>query len=143
MKKDINKALAKLQFYGMNKSFSVETVNVGDIPKSWTEFPETKDLWRSVNYPKDVNCTGALYKGQKGSIFKGHSHEFSDEIMSVLNEGGEMHVYTLDWNVVLKYGESCYIPKGLPHLAIFKEETIVNIVWHPAMLDGWNADFQE
>lgn len=140
MKHEIQKALSKLKYIGANRGLESERVNVIEIPSSWEFFPGSKDVWQKVEFPEDVNLTGCVYKAQAKSIFKGHYHDNSDEIITVVNPEGSLHVYTPEWDKLVQFNESITIPRGIPHVVVFNEATTTNIVWHPAM-DGWKGDF--
>lgn len=140
IKEKIKEALAQLEFIKQNKGLKVDIVNIAEIPKTWEFFNNTTDLWRLVDYDEE-DLTGCLYKPQMENIFKAHVHEHSDEMMTPLVPGTSFAVYTPKWNKEIKYGESIFIPRGLPHLVKWNNENmIMNIFWHPAM-NGWEAKF--
>lgn len=140
VKNKISEALSQLKFIEVNGGLSVETVDKIQIPKTWDFFPNSEDIWIKVKYPSDFDIVGCMYKAQIGSVFDGHVHYESDEVLTVVNEGGEIHVFTPKWNKKAKFNESITIPRGVPHVCVFNSFTVLNIIWHPSMGD-WSADF--
>lgn len=138
----IDKMRAKALFHLKNKGGIIMDVDIEEIPKTWEFFPNTEDLWCAVNYPDDMDVTGCLYKGQRGTIFKGHRHNHNIEQFVILNEKGHLRSYTETRNKYMKYGDSETYKKGESHLVEFLEDTLIQVVWHPKM-KGWNAEFIE
>ena len=138
--KTIKELRSKALFYLKNKGEKIHEVIIDEIPGTWTFFPETNDLWVNVPYPEDSNLTGCLYKGQKGSIFKGHRHPNSIEQFTILNEKGKIIIYTESYSKVMNYGDGVTLKKGEAHLVEFIEDTMISVIWHPKM-KGWDAEF--
>lgn len=131
---------AKALFHIKNKGSRVENVELPEIPENWSFFPDTEDLWCRVEYPEDSNITGCVYKGLKGSVFKGHKHNNNIEQFVIVNEKGRVKAYTETYNKEMGYGDSITFKKGEAHLVEFLEDTFINVIWHPKM-KGWNAEF--
>lgn len=138
----ISELRSKAKFIFLNKGLSVESVIIDKLPSKWEKFMNTEDEWIGVNIPESVDMSSCLYFGKYDSEFKGHKHSLNSEIMTVLNKGGEIHVFTPTREKIVKYGESIKIEVGEPHFVVFKgiNGTLISVIWQPKM-EGWTADF--
>lgn len=138
--KILTETRAKLRLMMMAKG-RISHVSVKEIPDVWEDFGTAGDKWINVDFPESENISACLYEGKKDSEFIPHTHEFSDEHLTVVNPEGEMEVITDKWVETVKYPNAIVIPKGVPHGVIFKNDTKVLIMWHPKFGAGWEANF--
>lgn len=134
----IEKANAMLDFFIENGNLKGVKQNLEtlEIPVEWSDFP-TGGQWKQVNIDSTTSC---LYKAPAGFVFPAHFHENSER-MVILNDIGEMEVLTPFYKKNLKYNESIFIDKNVPHTVKFITETVLLIIWSPPTSSKWSGGF--
>lgn len=136
-----NKAKSRLKLVKMNDFKKVKEVTVEIIPTNWETFPlNSNDQWVKVVLPKTEEAISCLYKVKSDSTFLPHKHDV-DEIVLIINEGGEMEMITTDGSTTVKYGDSYRVPAGVVHACEIKAGTKLMCIWLGKDNDKWEAVF--
>ena len=137
----INKLRARAMLVLMSKGRNLESVSIPEIPENWKQFPNSNDLWKRVVFPKDQDTSACLYQGYSGSVFLPHIHELNIEHFVILNKGGKVEVITDEEIRIVEYPNAVVFEKGVPHAVKFLKDTKILVMWHPSMVNGWEAQF--
>lgn len=132
---------AKAVLILMNGGQTYQDADIPEVPTEWRCFPNSNDLWKRIDFPEDQNTSGCLYQGYSGSLFPPHKHPKSMEHFTILNEGGKIELITEKEVRVVEFPNSVFIEMNEPHAVRFLSDTKLLVMWHPAMLDGWQAEF--
>lgn len=143
MKDFIQQMRAKTTLMLKTLGKGVQDVEITEIPKIWTSFPNKEDEWISVEFPETEDTTACIYKAKEGGDFPPHRHKYSYEQFTILNEGGSVEVVTDTYKKVFNFPASVAFNIGEPHYVKFLTDTKILVMWHPKMLKGWNAQFIE
>jgi quercetin dioxygenase-like cupin family protein len=131
---------AKLSFL-IKSGGTVYDVSIPDIPKEWSVFLDTKDLWIGFDFPDSENTTACIYIGKKDSFFKAHRHPNNAEHITILNKVGKIKVFTETYSKEYSFPDSVFFKEGEAHRVEFLEETKIICMWHPKMEHGWEGEF--
>lgn len=137
----IKQLRAKAVLVLMSKGQSFKNVSIPEIPADWEKFPGKNDLWKRIDLPIDQNTTACLYQGYSGSLFEPHRHLDNIEHVVILNKGGKVEIITENEIREVCYPNSFCFPKGMAHAVRFLKDTKLMVIWHPAMSEGWQAEF--
>ncbi|WP_299153031.1 hypothetical protein [uncultured Christiangramia sp.] len=141
IKDKLKNARANATLILMNKGTHFENGNLSEIPDEWENFPESNDLWKRLAFPEEQDTTALLYQGYSGSIFSPHVHNSSVEHCVILNPGGSIELITDKEIKTVDFPNSFYVEMGQPHAVKFLKDTVLLVMFHPSMKDGWEADF--
>ena len=123
----------------MAKFEKPKMVLIEEIPTKWGEFPlNDNDEWVKVSLPDTDEVASCLYRVNEDSTFLPHKHEV-DEVLTVINRGGEVKLITTEGSIKLKYGETYKIPSNVTHACEIKKHTKLLCVWLDKKDDGWGA----
>jgi len=134
------KAKARLKLFkefGLTKS---EYIDIPEIPKKWDKFMGSESKWVNIDLPEDEEKSSCLFIGHKNIIMPPHKYKFN-EIMVVMNEGGEIEIITEEEIKIIRFGESYFVPKNINHAVKFKKETKILIIWFGSYGKGWGGTF--
>ena len=141
--KSIDKARAYWKLISMSQGKTFESIEIGEVPEDWENFPNTNDEWIGIPMPKSENSTACLYKGKAGSVFKPHKHPNNIEQVIIINEKGYLESITRQGIKAVNFPQSVFFNKNEVHAVKFKTDTTILIVWSPKFKKGWSADFMD
>lgn len=144
-RKVLNKLRASFRLNSLSNFKKIESVEIPEIPKVRTIFPNTKnDYWYSVDLGADINASACIYEMGIESEFKAHYHNKNVEYLIPLTEGCKIEVVTDKYFKFIDNNESVVFKKKEKHAVVNHSPFVVKIlvVWSPKM-KGWDAIFNK
>lgn len=131
----LEKARARVQFALLGKT---SVIKISEIPKTWSKFMNTEDLWVNIDFPEEEDTTACMYIGE--GEFELHKHDKQCKHITILNKEGHIRVQTKNYTKDIKFPDSVYFAPGEAHYIKFINKTKLLCLWQPKM-KGWSGEF--
>lgn len=139
-KQQIRSVKAKIRLNMLAGFKEIEHVDIPEIPKERTKFPNSKnDYWWRVDLAG--NYTGCVYQLAPKEKFFPHFHAIP-EYLFLLSENDKLEVITEDDYWFAKNDELVKIQDGMKHAVINHSDHVIEfLVMWKGMPNGWQGTF--